>query len=183
MNNENLKLSLSAVMDNAADELELRRVLANTEDSVMATWSRYQIARSVLRKEAVFPKLDLASAVSEAIAKDDEKLSSSPAISQSIVNQASRKPTVFSHIGKFAVAASILAVTLSTAYFFNNDDTVTKQESFAQSGQTAEGVAVATNDQWIEQRLSNFVDRHEQQGVLTIDSYDQAANLTDTVTN
>lgn len=182
MNNENLKLSLSAVMDNAADELELRRVLANTDDSVMATWSRYQIARSVIRKEIVFPKLDLVSAVSEAIAKDDEKLSLLE-VKNSVIKKVSHKPTMLSHIGKFAVAASILAVTLSTVYFFNNDDTVTKQETFAQTGQSTEGVAVASNDQWIEQRLSNFVDRHEQQGVLTIDSYDQAANSTDTVTN
>ena len=53
MSREALQESLSAVMDNEADELELRRVLAAAGDDaeLRGTWSRYQLARAVMHKE------------------------------------------------------------------------------------------------------------------------------------
>ena len=71
MSRETLQESLSAVMDNQADELELRRVLAASDDpELRATWSRYQIARAVMHKELLEPRLDIAAAVSAALADD-----------------------------------------------------------------------------------------------------------------
>ena len=44
MSREALQESLSAVMDNEADELELRRVLASSGDEELrSTWSRYHM--------------------------------------------------------------------------------------------------------------------------------------------
>jgi sigma-E factor negative regulatory protein RseA len=73
MSREALHESLSAVMDNEADELELRRVLSAESDSEMrSTWSRYQIARAAMHKELIEPRLDIASAVSAALAEEPE---------------------------------------------------------------------------------------------------------------
>ena len=69
MSREALQESLSAVMDNEADELELRRVLSAVDDAeTRATWSRYQVARAAMHKELLLPNLDIASAVSAALA-------------------------------------------------------------------------------------------------------------------
>ncbi|HCL40527.1 MAG TPA: RNA polymerase subunit sigma, partial [Pseudomonas sp.] len=53
MRNEVLQESLSALMDNEADELEVRRVLqaADQDPALRSTWARYQMARSVMHKE------------------------------------------------------------------------------------------------------------------------------------
>lgn len=179
MSNEKLKDSLSALMDNAADDLEVRRVLAHADDEVMATWSRYQIARSVMQEQVIFPKLDIASAVSEAIAKEDvaTKQQVSPAVQY--------KSQFWSHLGKFAVAASIMTITLSVVFFFNNDEDITASvSSYAQNEEViVEGLNVASNEQWVENRLSDFIDRHEKQGVLVIDEYDETPQSADVQSN
>ena len=53
MRSEVLQESLSALMDNEADELEVRRVLqaAEQDPALRSTWSRYQVARAVMHKE------------------------------------------------------------------------------------------------------------------------------------
>ncbi len=70
MSREALQETLSAVMDNEADELKLRRVLAacGEDAELRSTWSRYQLARSVMHREPTLPKLDIAAAVSAALA-------------------------------------------------------------------------------------------------------------------
>ncbi len=71
MSREALQESLSAVMDNEADELELRRVLNACDDvETRETWARYQIARAVMHKDLLLPRLDIAAAVSAALADE-----------------------------------------------------------------------------------------------------------------
>src|SRR3990167_11125603 len=71
MSREALQESLSALLDNETDELELRRVLAASgESEVRSTWARYQVARAVMHKELLEPRLDLAAAVSAALADE-----------------------------------------------------------------------------------------------------------------
>ncbi|HGM7891745.1 TPA: RseA family anti-sigma factor [Pseudomonas aeruginosa] len=59
MSREALQEILSAVMDNEADELELRRVLAacGEDAELRSTWSRYQLARSVMHREPTLPQM------------------------------------------------------------------------------------------------------------------------------
>jgi negative regulator of sigma E activity len=63
--------SLSALMDGEAEELEFRRLLLGLpQDTEMrATWSRYQLAVSILHKQSITPlrSLDFANAVRSAI--------------------------------------------------------------------------------------------------------------------
>lgn len=109
MSREVLGESLSAVMDGEADELELRRVLAaaGEDPEVRARWARYQLARSVMHRQTVKPGLDLAAAVSAAIAADE-----APAA----VPQVKRGWT---QVGRLAVAASVALAVLAGVRFYN----------------------------------------------------------------
>ncbi|WPP00883.1 RseA family anti-sigma factor [Pseudomonas sp. HR96] len=109
MSREALQESLSAVMDNEADELELRRVIAALENpETRATWARYQVARAVMHKDLLDPHLDLSAAVSAAIA--DEV---APA-------KAGRGP--WRSLGRLAVAASVTVAVLAGVRLYNQND-------------------------------------------------------------
>lgn len=65
--------SMSALMDNEADDLELRRLLKELpgNPSLLATWGRFHEARSVLHNEEMQPLSDAASSrILEAIAAE-----------------------------------------------------------------------------------------------------------------
>ncbi|QKZ06546.1 MULTISPECIES: sigma-E factor negative regulatory protein [Pseudomonas] len=109
MSREALQESLSAVMDNEADELELRRVINALEDpETRATWNRYQIARAVMHKDLLDPRLDLATAVSVAIADEIAPV------------KATRGP--WRSIGRLAVAASVTVAVLAGVRLYNQDE-------------------------------------------------------------
>lgn len=63
---QNARESLSALMDNEGDELDLRRVLKSLEDSPDAaeSWRRYHLMRSLIRRE---PGIDVASDLSAGV--------------------------------------------------------------------------------------------------------------------
>lgn len=99
--------SLSALVDNEASELELRRLLkqSETDPEVKETWGRYQLSSAVIRGE--FPTqgfVDLSARISAAI--DDE-----PAHDCDIpqITESSDKPRNrwWHAAGRFAVAASV----------------------------------------------------------------------------
>lgn len=120
MSREALQESLSAVMDNEADELELRRVLNAIDDAdTRATWSRYQIARAAMHKELLMPHLDISAAVSAAIADEVSPL------------KAARGP--WRSLGRLAVAASVTVAVLAGVRLYNQDDIAGAQ--LAQQGQ------------------------------------------------
>ena len=115
MSREALQESLSALMDNETDELELRRVLAASgEGEVRATWARYQVARAVMHKELLEPRLDLAAAVSAALADEPALASSKP-----------RLP--WRGLGRLAVAASVTVAVLAGVRVYNQDDLAATQ--------------------------------------------------------
>jgi len=62
----NARESLSALMDNEGDELELRRVLGSLDDAPDAAdaWRRYHLMRSLMRRE---PEVDVATDLSAGI--------------------------------------------------------------------------------------------------------------------
>jgi sigma-E factor negative regulatory protein RseA len=111
MSREALHESLSAVMDNEADELELRRVLSDSDAAdVRATWSRYQIARAVMRKEQFMPHLDIAASVSAALA--DEQVVAPVKVARK----------AWSTLGRVAVAASVTLAVLAGVRLYNQDE-------------------------------------------------------------
>ncbi|KPU50776.1 hypothetical protein AN403_92 [Pseudomonas fluorescens] len=177
MSREALQESLSAVMDNEADELELRRVLNACDDvETRDTWARYQIARAVMHKDLLLPRLDIAAAVSAALA--DEAVPAKP----------SRGP--WRSLGRLAVAASVTLAVLAGVRLYNQDE-IAGVELAQQSSQPAlavpqvKGPAVlagynesseATGPMasgvlqgqpgWHDQRLPGYLRQHAQQAAL-----------------
>jgi sigma-E factor negative regulatory protein RseA len=95
---DQLKESVSALMDGEADELELRRLLANENSSpVDNQWSRYHLVRDVLQnnEEATFRHLDISKQVAMAVSEQ-------PIGAASAVHSQWWRP-----IAGFAVAASV----------------------------------------------------------------------------
>ncbi len=193
MSREALQESLSAVMDNEADQLELRRVLNAVDDAeTRATWSRYQVARAAMHKELLLPNLDIASAVSAALA--DEGV------------PAKAKQGPWRTVSRVAVAASVTLAVLAGVRLYNQDDITGAQlaaQQPVQQGVTvpqAQGPAVLagyseSSDQptgpmangvlqnqagW-DQRLPGYLRQHAQESALkgseTALPYARAASL------
>ncbi|MCO6055183.1 RseA family anti-sigma factor [Pseudomonas sp. MOB-449] len=179
MSREALQESLSAVMDNEADELELRRVLAASEDQELrATWSRYQIARAVMHKELLEPRLDIAAAVSAALAEE----TAPPA---KVVQGPWRS------LGRLAVAASVTVAVLAGVRLYNQDEVVGTQQLAQQASQPAmvmpqaqQGAVLAgysedaqqvqqpigatqSSSGWHEKRLPAYLRQHAQQAAMS----------------
>jgi sigma-E factor negative regulatory protein RseA len=174
MNREALQESLSAVMDNEADELELRRVLAGSENAELrSTWSRYQLARAAMHKELIVPRLDIAAGVSAALAEE-------PALSGGTTK--SRHA-----LSRVAVAASVTLAVLAGVRFYNQDGAALEQVAertvpaasaamphvqgpaiLAGYNGAASSLAQPAQAQsaWYEQRLPSYLRQHAQQAGL-----------------
>ncbi|WP_313474684.1 sigma-E factor negative regulatory protein [Stutzerimonas kunmingensis] len=176
MSREALHESLSAVMDNEADELELRRMLAGDNPELRATWSRYQLARAAMHKELIEPYLDIASAVSAALADEAAPV------------KAQRNG--WKGLGRLAVAASVTVAVLAGVRLYNQNEVAGPQ--LAQQApqpsisvpQTSQGPAVlagyseqteapaqaaadgAPVERWHEERLPSYVRQHAQQAAF-----------------
>jgi sigma-E factor negative regulatory protein RseA len=194
MSREDLQESLSAVMDNEADEMELRRVLNASDDAELrATWSRYQIARAVMHKELLEPRLDIAAAVSAALANE-----ALPVQGKSVMRGPWRS------IGRFAVAASVTVAVLAGVRLYNQDDVASTQlaqqatqpalstpqvqgpamlAGFSTTGEQPPAVdaAGAAASGWHDQRLPSYLRQHAQQAVINAHEsalpYARAASL------
>jgi len=99
-NNEQLQEALSALMDNEASELELRRILRDSKEDPgpMAVWHRYQLAASAMRRELPAGIVDLSSRISQALEHE-----APPAMGWSKWLQPA---------GRVAIAASVAVVAL-----------------------------------------------------------------------
>lgn len=111
--------SLSALVDNEASELEVRRILKNVERNpeVRERWRRYNMIGSILRKESdlnLGGAVDLAGGISEALLAEQaftggapERMQDEPRTTQGVrpVTSSSRKG-LLDFIAKSAVAAS-----------------------------------------------------------------------------
>ncbi|MFA7552944.1 MAG: sigma-E factor negative regulatory protein [Spongiibacteraceae bacterium] len=98
---DQLRESVSALMDGEADELELRRLLSRQDmDSTNRVWSRFHLARDVMQDQyhsVAFKHLDISAQVSEAIKQER------PPTQKSIA------PQWWRPAAGFAVAASVAA--------------------------------------------------------------------------
>ena len=177
MSREALQESLSAVMDNEADELELRRVLNAFDDvETRETWARYQIARAVMHKDLLLPRLDIAAAVSAALADE------------TVPVKATRGP--WRSLGRLAVAASVTVAVLAGVRLYNQDEIAGVElaqqsnqptlavpqvkgpavlagynESSEATGPMANGV-LQGQPGWHDQRLPSYLRQHAQQAAL-----------------
>lgn len=116
MSNQSLQESLSALMDNEADELEIRRVLQSSESdpALRSTWDRYQLARAVMHKEPWQPKIDLSAGIAAVIADEPVPLLAQP-----------KSPKLWQNLSRLAVAASVTMAVLVGVNMFNQEGALT----------------------------------------------------------
>lgn len=186
MSQDILKQSLSALMDNEADELELRRVLnASNDPELRASWSRYQIARAAMHNEPFSAKIDLSPSIMAAIDAEPELSVEQPEQQETAVRNI--KSGRFSWVSRVAVAASVTLAVLGGVRFYNQD-AVQQEALMAKTEQRLPAVgnseqhspvvlasysaqgkkapiaqAVSEQSSWYELRLPSYLRQHAQQ--------------------
>jgi sigma-E factor negative regulatory protein RseA len=100
---ETMRESLSALMDNEADELEVQRVLSKISDDgeLRQAWVRYHLARSAMVGQPVGGLLDISQRVQDVIKHESIPTQSAGPLQRFL------KP-----LASFAVAASVAAVAV-----------------------------------------------------------------------
>lgn len=133
--NLNARESLSALMDNEADELELRRVLKSLDDSPADadTWRRYHLARSLMQRDR---KMDVSTDLSAGImAKlQDEPL---PEMEKASL----KRSGAFSFAGSAAMAAAVSLMVITGVQVYNRGDGQESPEVAAQRGSVSQDAA------------------------------------------
>ncbi len=104
---ENMKETISALLDNEADDLELRRFLKACEQdpTLLATWERFSLAQSVLHEPAHAVNTSLSQRIAAQIEQEAPLAAASTAPSQTYWKDG---------LTKMAIAASVAAVFLVT---------------------------------------------------------------------
>jgi sigma-E factor negative regulatory protein RseA len=143
-NQAQLNESLSALVDDEASEFEVHRVLTESQQdaSVRERWHRYQLARAVLKGEAVnlARTTDFADRIRDAIGDIELDQPLTPAADTR--KQTSAGGRWKSSAGRFAIAASVAAAVLLGSQQMNlvafNDD---QPQEFAQQPEPASSPA------------------------------------------
>jgi len=125
---EKLKQSLSAAIDDEADEFELRRVLdeLDTDPELRGLWERYHLFGSVLRGERTGATLSLRERVwlsLEAPDMPNERGDADHSYPDAVAPAAAPAGSMVGRRAGFAVAASVaVAVVLGIAFMNSSED-------------------------------------------------------------
>ncbi|MCE0731269.1 sigma-E factor negative regulatory protein [Halomonas sp. G15] len=106
---QNARESLSALMDNEGDELELRRVLKSLEDEPDAAeaWRRYHLMRSLMRRETeVDVSVDLSAGILARLESEP-----APVLDATTTPSAHRRSLPFARSAGIAAAVSLMVIT------------------------------------------------------------------------
>ncbi|MEZ5524977.1 MAG: sigma-E factor negative regulatory protein [Pseudomonadales bacterium] len=168
---DSLRESISALVDDEAQELELRRVLSSmeTDDELRKTWKRYQVASFAMKRQMDGRfDLDISGRVAEAIDKE-------PAIKVSKPRFGFFKPVL-----SMAVAASAAFLVIFAVQFGTPDETGQQLAAGEQPLTTsllagsepligAENlVTVSTEARTpVEKRLQTLIESHTQQASMS----------------
>jgi sigma-E factor negative regulatory protein RseA len=108
--NEQIRESLSALMDGEANELEIERVLKHADaETLRSTWMRYHLVRHTLREGGVaYADIDVSAGVMAV-------LSGEPGIA---IKPVARWKQFLQPAASFAVAASVFAAVLVGSQFY-----------------------------------------------------------------
>ncbi len=175
---ERLRESLSALMDGEADELELRRLLAQQDEGELrADWQRYHLAQRARNDDlSAFENWDISQSVSAAIADENIELLPLEASSEGF--------SFWRPVAGFAVAASVAVAMVVGVNAVNQSDpamspvapTVASRVYPASGSSGLGNVAVnahysseaplpgtnAAVDQAAQQRLQKYMLRHTE---------------------
>jgi len=173
---ENLRESISALMDDEASELEIHRLLSSMEQSneVRDTWKRYQMASLAIKGK--LPQnidIDISGGVAQAIANDEI---------DSVDDNYPMTPwgRIFRPFASVAVAASVAFAVVFGALQVNNhtESGATIAERSAQNiefewavgNQNDSSQSMAVTEEALtpsQQRLKDLIDSHTQQADLS----------------
>ncbi|GAB2801324.1 anti sigma-E factor RseA C-terminal domain-containing protein [Halomonas shantousis] len=112
--NQSLRESLSVLMDNEGDELELRRVLKSLGESPEEAdvWRRYHLARSMMQRDREADvSVDLSAGIMSRIASEP--------LPEVETRSAPRRGSPFSFAGSAAIAAAVTLMVIGGARFYN----------------------------------------------------------------
>ncbi|NWO09585.1 sigma-E factor negative regulatory protein [Chromohalobacter salexigens] len=134
--NQNVRESLSALMDNEGDELEVRRVMRSLQDAPedAETWRRYHLARSMMQRDrGVDVSADLSAGVMARLADEHGE--------QEATTSGSRRAVPFSFAGSAAIAAavSLMVITGVQVYNANSPSGVSGEGAEFASGNASAG--------------------------------------------
>ncbi|MCE9683579.1 sigma-E factor negative regulatory protein [Halomonas alkalisoli] len=120
---QNARESLSALMDNEGDDLELRRVLKSLEDDPDAAdaWRRYHLMRSLMRRDH---DIDVSKDLSAGIMA---RLEEEPVPALETTPLAPRRSPSFARGAGIAAAVSLMVIT--GVQFYNGSDLASTGES------------------------------------------------------
>ena len=180
---ENLRESISALMDNEASEIEMHRVLKSIEsdDEVRSTWRRYQLASFTLKRQLNdSSRVDISAQIAEAIALEAVPGDVPAAI------PASGAQTFWGKVAKpmtsLAVAASVAFMVVFGALQVEQNGVIDPQGGFAEAtnvpqinttGLPLNGVQTVAADSSSpepltpsQRRLRELMSKHAQQADL-----------------
>ncbi len=164
--------SLSALMDNEADDLELRRLLKELPEnpSLLATWGRFHEARSVLHNEEMQPLSHAASLrILESIAAEPAYLGKGAIPSKR--NRGLDKAKWWESAGRIAIAASVALVAFIGLQSVLLDPV--PQQSLAGKSPGAESALVTTDNVAILDGASGF----DAQAQQRLDDYIRSVSI------
>ena len=156
---EQLRESVSALMDGEANELELRRLLSTTTDEHVQvldeTWSRYHLLRDVMQNntaEVSFRQLDISQQLREAISAEPLSSVQDDALSAATGQSLKKGRVIFlKPLAGFAVAASVavaVVVGIQSMNQFGPDLSapVTAQPALASRVYPVQGVSLQASE-------------------------------------
>ncbi|MGQ7247026.1 sigma-E factor negative regulatory protein [Halomonas sp. V046] len=112
----NARESLSALMDNEGDELELRRVLKSleTDGDAASAWRRYHLMRASMRRESdMDPSVDLSAGIMARLADEP-----APLLDDATAGRAGRVASLPFARGA-GIAAAVSLMVISGVQFYN----------------------------------------------------------------
>ncbi|MDY7116545.1 sigma-E factor negative regulatory protein [Halomonas sp. SSL-5] len=137
---QNARESLSALMDNEGDELELRRVLKSLDDEPDAAeaWRRYHLMRSLMRRESeVDVSVDLSAGILARLESEP-----APALDDDAAPPAPRRSLPFARSAGIAAAVSLMVIT--GVQFYNGGGIPTEGGSTELAAGAGEGATQAS---------------------------------------
>ena len=138
---DNLRESLSTLMDNEGDELEVRRVLKGLGDSPDAaeSWRRYHLARSLMQRDR---EIDVSSDLSAGIMA---RIKNEPLPQSSATSKQARRYGSFSFAGSAAVAAAVSLMVITGVQFYNGFDATGPADMASRAADNAENVPASSS--------------------------------------
>lgn len=131
--------SLSAMVDNEASELEMRRVLKNMDSNpeVLERWRRYHLIGSIMRKEHGVSTANPSSLVSSISSTLSREADTTQSAQEPVTRRGVASGGLRDVLGKTAIAASFAATLVMGFHYMGNIDDSAGDNTLAASGLNA----------------------------------------------